>query len=97
MKRVLLAIILALIGFALLAKADSRQPQRIPVTYTMHGTVIDIDYKLDIVYLEDSTGNVWGKYDADDYDIGDPVLITFATNNTQDYLDDSALYAWYNP
>ena len=63
--------------------------------YPNCGVVSELNYKQDIVYFTDFTGNIWGFYGIEDWQIGDIVAVIMNDMNTMIIYDDEIIMAVY--
>lgn len=63
--------------------------------YPNYGVVSELDYKQDIVYFTDFTGNIWSFYGIEDWQIGDIVAVIMDNMNTMIIYDDEIIMAVY--
>lgn len=76
----LLALLIPVMSFA-----------EIPGYYPALLVVNEIDIENDLVFFEDSLGNLWAVEDADDWVVGDLCSAIFWDCNTSDIYDDEII------
>lgn len=57
-------------------------------TYPRAGYITEINESDDMVVVEDAVGFTWAFYGAEDYAVGDLVIMTMKMNDTSTILDD---------
>lgn len=63
--------------------------------YALTAQVVEIDRTQDIVTVEDSVGNLWEFYDAEDWKIGDCASMVMDDMGTDRIYDDEIVSAQY--
>lgn len=86
MKKTPIALAIALgISFGACATAPNSN------TYPKAAYVVALNYKNDVVTVEDATGNRWDFYGCEDYYEGDIVAMTMSDNGTPDNIYDDII------
>jgi len=60
--------------------------------YTRKGEIVELDECMDIVVIEDTTGNLWECFDdTEKFNVGDKVIVKMFTNYTDDKIEDDEI------
>ena len=90
-------VVSAIVGCAFLAPQEQVSAEIIPSEYVLRAEIVEIDPLEDCVVCEDTNGEAWEFYGADDFQQGEFVLLLMTDEATETIYDDEVLDVRLDP